>query len=199
MSQTDVNLKKFTSAVLSDAEAQRAKIMAEIEEYRRHEMERAEEDVLHEAYNLIQGEIANIRNKQSREISLAELEGRRKLLMLREEITQKVFKKAADKIVAYTKTEAYSEWLCNMLKQSSQTIAEGTLVIEVKHGEHTPVDKLIAATGRKATVKEVPNILIGGFILVNEKKGFVIDETLDQKLDNEKDWFAASSGLTLRL
>lgn len=199
MSQTDVDLKKFTSAVLSDAEEQRKKILAEIEEYREQEMHRAEEDVLHEAYNLIQSEIANIHNKQSREISLAELEGRRKLLTLREELTQKVFKEAADKIIAYTQTDAYSEWLCNMLKQSSQVIAPGSLVIEVKRGELTPSKKLIEATGRKATVTEVPNILLGGFILVNEEKGFVIDETLDQKLQNEKDWFAASSGLTLRL
>ncbi|MFT8888578.1 MAG: V-type ATP synthase subunit E [Ethanoligenens sp.] len=199
MSQTDVNLKKFTSAVLSDAEAQRSKIMAEIEDYRQREMQRAEEDVLHEAYNLIQSEIASIRNKQSREISLAELEGRRKLLTLREEITQKVFKEAADQIVAYTQTDAYSDWLCDALKKSSASMADGSLIIEVKRGEHTPADKLIAATGRKATVQEVPGILIGGFILVNNEKGFVIDETLDQKLHNEKDWFAASSGLTLRL
>lgn len=199
MSQTDVDLKKFTSAVLSDAEEQRKKILAEIEEYRQLEMQRAEEDVLHEAYNLIQSEIANIHNKQSREISLAELEGRRKLLTLREEITQKVFQEAADKIVAYTQTDAYSDWLCGMLKQSSQAMPAGELVIEVKRGEHTPAKILIEATGRKATVTEVPNIRIGGFILVNKEKGFVIDETLDQKLRNEKDWFAASSGLTLRL
>lgn len=199
MSQTDVNLEKFTSAVLSDAEAQRARIMTEIEEYRQKEMQRAEEDVLHEAYNLIQGEIANIRNKQSREISLAELEGRRKLLTLREEITQKVFKEAADRIAAYTQTDAYSDWLCTALQKSSASMVEGELLIEVKRGEHTPSDRLIQATGRKASVKEVPGIAIGGFILVNNDKGFVIDETLDLKLHNEKDWFAASSGLTLRL
>lgn len=199
MSETDVNLKKFTSAVLNDAEQERAKILAEIEAYRQQELQRAEEDVLHEAYKLIQSEIANIRNQQSRAISLAELEGRRKLLLLREEITQKVFTEAADRIVAYTQTDAYSEWLCNAIKQSSAAMADGELVIEVKRGEHTPAAKLIAATGRKATVQEVPGILIGGFILVNHEKGFVIDETLDQKLQNEKDWFAASSGLTLRL
>lgn len=199
MSQPDVNLEKFSSAVLSDAEAQRAQILAEVEDYRKGELQRAEEDVLHEAYNLIQGEIANIRNQQSRALSLAELEGRRKLLALRAQITDKVFAETSAKIVAYTQTQPYADWLCAKLKASAETMAEGELVIEVKRGEQTPAETLIAAAGRKASVKEVPGIVLGGFLLVNSDKGLVIDETLDLRLHNERDWFAASSGLSLRL
>lgn len=199
MSQPDVNLEKFSSAVLSDAEAQRAQILAEVEDYRKGELQRAEEDVLHEAYNLIQGEIANIRNQQSRALSLAELEGRRKLLALRAQITEKVFAETSEKIVAYTRTQLYADWLCAKLKASAEIMAEGELVIEVKRGEQTPAETLIAAAGRKASVKEVPGIALGGFLLVNSDKGLVIDETLDLRLHNERDWFAASSGLSLRL
>lgn len=199
MSQTDINLEKFTSAVIHDAEEERGKILAEVEEYRKQQMQRAEEDVLHEAYNLIQSEIAHIRSRQSRALSLAELEGRRKLLALRAEITDKVFTEASEKVVAYTKTQPYADWLCEKIKASAAMMAEGALVIEVKRGETTPAEKLVAAAGRTATVKEVPGITLGGFILVNSDKGLVIDETLDLRLQNEKDWFAASSGLSLRL
>ena len=200
MSQPDKKLEKFSSAVLKDAEEQRTRTLSEIDSYRRTELEKAEEEILHDAYVMIQNQIAAIKNRQSREISLTELEGRRKLLKLRESLTKQVFDDAAAKIIDYTKTEAYRALLCSIVKKSCLSIPEGPVVLEVKKEDlRLAADLQAACGGRQATVEANDNITLGGVILYNREKGIIVDETLDLKLSAQKDWFASSSGLSIGL
>jgi V/A-type H+-transporting ATPase subunit E len=199
MSQPDKKLDKFSSSVLRDAQAQREKILAEIEEYRRSEMEKAEEEILHESYVMIQSEIAAIKNRQSKTISLAELDGRRKFLRQREEITQRVFRETADKILAYTRTPEYTDRLCGDAAKSCGNIPEGNVIIQLRPDDMAAAPRISKAAGRHVTVEENPSIELGGYILINSDKGVIIDETLDSKLSSQKDWFAESSGLGMGL
>lgn len=197
MSVPEKKLDKFESAVLKDAEEQRSKILEEIEEYRKSQLEKAEEEILHEAYVMIQSEIASIKNKHSRKISLTELEGRRNLLKLREELTGKVFDEASSKIIGFSKTEDYKKYMCNLVKKCCATIPEGDLIIEVKKDDLSLSDMLIAASGRNASVVEKLDISLGGLLVSSPEMGIVIDETLDLKLSSQKDWFVAESGLSI--
>lgn len=197
MSQPEKKLDKFSSAVLKDAEEQRSKILEEIEEYRKSQMEKAEEEILHEAYVMIQNEIAAIKNKQSRKISLTELEGRRKLLLLREELSDKVFEEAASQILNFTKTDEYKKYLCDVVKKCCEEIPEGDVLIEVKKDDLALSEMLVAASGHNAKVEANAKIVLGGALVSNPARGVVVDETLDLKLSSQKDWFAAESGLSI--
>lgn len=197
MSQPDKKLNKFSSAVLNDAEEHRSKILEEIEEYRKSQMEKAEEEILHEAYIMIQNEISAIKSKHSHKISLTELEGRRKLLLLREELSNKVFEEASSKILDFTKTEEYKKYLCDLVKKSCEEIPEGNVLIEVKKDDLPLGEMLAAACGRNAKVEANVKIYLGGALVSNPEHGVVVDETLDLKLSGQKDWFAAKSGLSI--
>jgi V/A-type H+-transporting ATPase subunit E len=197
MSQPENKLDKFSSAVIKDAEEQRSKILNEIEEYRKSQMEKAEEEILHEAYIMIQNEIASIKNKHSRKISLSELEGRRKLLMLREELSGKVFDEAASHVLNFTKSQEYLKYMCDTVKKCCNEIPEGNVIIEVKNDDLQFADMLVTASGREAKVETNLNIRLGGVLVNNVSKGIVIDETLDLKISSQKDWFAAESGLSI--
>lgn len=197
MSVPEKKLDKFSSAVLKDAEEQRSKILEEIEEYRKSQMEKAEEEILHEAYVMIQNEIASIKNTHSRKISLTELEGRRSLLILREELTGKVFEEAASCIADFTKTEDYKQYMCDAVKKCCDEIPEGSVEIQVKKDDLALSDALVAASGRDSKVVESVNITLGGVLVSCISKGIVVDETLDLKLSSQKDWFASESGLSI--
>ena len=197
MSVPEKKLDKFSSAVLKDAEEQRSKILEEIEEYRKNQMEKAEEEILHEAYVMIQNEIASIKNTHSRKISLTELEGRRSLLMLREELTGKVFEEAASRIADFTKTEEYKQYMCDAVKKCCGEIPDGSVEIQVKKDDLALSDALVAASGRDSKVVESVNITLGGVLVSCVSKGIVVDETLDLKLSSQKDWFASESGLSI--
>jgi V/A-type H+/Na+-transporting ATPase subunit E len=197
MSVPEKKLDKFSSAVLKDAEEQRSKILEEIEEYRKSQMEKAEEEILHEAYVMIQNEIASIKNTHSRKISLSELDGRRSLLALREELTGKVFEEAASRIADFTRTEEYKKYMCDTVKKCCGEIPEGSIVIHVKKDDLALSDALAAASGRESKVAESVNITLGGVLVSCSSKGIVVDETLDLKLSSQKDWFASESGLSI--
>lgn len=199
MVQNESKLSKFNSAVLQNAQQQHDKILAEIEEYRKAQLEKAEEEILQEAYDTIQREIAVLRNRQGQKISQAELENRRRLLRQREAITEKVFDLAAERLLAYARTPDYADRLCASLRKSCGELPEGRLVVQVKPGDLKLRERLAAACGREAAVEENAGIRLGGFRIVNAERGVFIDATYDRRLKGQKDWFAASSGLMLGL
>lgn len=195
MSLPDTKLEKFTSAVLKDAEEQRAKILREIEQYRQNEITKAEEDVLHEAYVLIQKEIANIKNAHSKEISLAEIGWRKKLLKLRDDFSEQVFAAASEKIISFTKTDAYTDYMKKAAASCPPDIREGNVTIQVKEKDLGLKDTVLNAFGGSAGFEASNRIELGGILIFNSDKGIVFDQTLDLKLENQKDWFESSSGL----
>lgn len=195
--QDDKKLEKFTSAVLNDAEEQRSKVLAEIEEYRKTQMEEAEEEILNETYVMIQNEITAVKNAHSRKISLSELEHRRKLLLLREEIGSKVFEEASKRILAFGATPDYVDFVCSLIRESAKEMPEGETVIRVRASDLVHADAFVAAFGKPAACEADPDISLGGAVLFNQKRGVMIDQTLDLRLSGQKDWFAASSGLTI--
>lgn len=199
MSQSEKKLDKFSSAVLKDAQEQRAKILAEIEEYRKSELEKAEEEILHDAYVMIQNEIASIKNKHSRKISLAELDGRRQQLILRDKLTEKVFDEAAVQITEFTKSDKYKQYMLDLVKKSCAQIPEGKIIISVKNDDLGLGGDLAAASGREAEVKADAAIQLGGLLVSNPENGIVVDETLDFKLNSQRDWFTSVSGLSISL
>lgn len=199
MSQSEKKLDKFSSAVLKDAEEQRAKILAEIEEYRKSELEKAEEEILHDAYVMIQNEIASIKNRHSRKISLAELEGRRNQLILRDQLTSKVFDEAASLVVKFTKSDEYKQYMINLVKKCCAQIPKGSIIIKVKGDDLALSADLAAASGCDAKVEASVAIRLGGVLVSNPEKGIVVDETLDLKLNSQKDWFTSISGLSISI
>lgn len=197
MSEADAKLDKFSTAVLKDANEHRSKILEEIENYRKSEIDKAEESILHEAYVLIQNEITSIRNDHTREISRAELEGRRDLLLYREDLTKKVFDEAKDNLIAFTKSDDYVKYMKDLIEESLKDLPEGDITIALTGADLTLKDKFCEGISRKIEFIENKSILIGGFILSNANTGVEIDETLDVKLKNQNDWFAAKSGLSI--
>lgn len=199
MSQPEKKLDKFSSAVLRDAQEEREKILKEIEEYRKSQLAKAEEEILHEAYIMIQNEIAAMKNKESREVSLAELDGRRKLLRQREEIFRNVFAQTAQRLLEFTRSDAYVKYFCDRIHDCTAQLPDAPLVIRLKKDDLRLADRAVAASARPAKVEETASIAIGGFILVISQAGLMVDETIDRKLASQKDWFASASGLTLGL
>ena len=197
MSLPENKLEKFTSAVLKDAEDQRSGILHEIEEYKKSEMEKAEEEVLHESYIMIQNEIAAIKNENSKKISLAELDGRRKLLKLRDEISDSVFREAAVKILAFTKSPEYPDYLKKILSRYSGGFPEGKITIYVKSDDLSYKEMILSTFGKPAEIVSNPEIELGGLIILDHDRGIEVNETLDLKLSGQKDWFAVSSGLSI--
>ena len=73
MANSDEKVSKFVQAITDYAEEQRQKIHQEVEDYKIERLTQAEQEVLADAYDLIQRERMELKNNASREMSRREL------------------------------------------------------------------------------------------------------------------------------
>jgi len=193
VSKTD----NFLKAIEKYAAEQRSKIETEAEEFKTKEINKAEEDGLKEAYVLLQKKMLSINTEIARELSKAENASRKSVFEKRQEIENKVFERAAQKLLDYTKTDKYIKKLLESAKAISDKLTADDVVLYICDRDMKFKDKIISAFGKKCDIQVSNEIKIGGIMGISRKIGLLIDETLDTKLENQKEWFCENSGLTI--
>ena len=197
MAVQDEKVSKFLSAINSYAEEQKQKILEEIQQYMDAEMEKAEREVLTDAYRLIQKEMAQMRGRICREISRKEMEDRKRLLSHRMELVEGVFSLAREKLADYTKTPEYEAFLMDKAKELSGVLKGEDTVLYLRQVDMPLAERLKKAFGRPCAVEASGEIEIGGLIGSCPSQGLLADETLDGRLEGQREWFAENSGLVL--
>ncbi len=193
VSKTD----NFLKAIEKYAAEQRNKIETEAEEFKAKELNKAEEDGLKEAYVLLQKKMLSINTGIARELSKAENASRKSVFQKRREIEDKVFERAKEKLLAYAKTDKYIKKLLESAKAVSQKLTADDVVLYICDRDMKFKDKIISAFGRKCDIQVSDEIKIGGLTGLSRQLGLLIDETLDTKLETQKEWFCENSGLTV--
>lgn len=197
MANTDEKKDKFCIAINHYAEEQRKKIEDEIASFKKKELSDAEIEVLTECYLMIQKEMVQMRTGISKEMAVREMNLKRQLLEKRQEITDKVFQRAADKLIEFTKTEKYADFLKKSTEQISKAFQEQDTVIFMKPGDEKYEEVIRSAFQTPVTIQTLETIRIGGIMARNDKMGLSADETLDSLLDNQHEWFEEQSEMAV--
>ena len=195
-------LDKFNVAIQHYALEQQKKIQQEIEAFQKKELEQAEDEVLQEAYGMIQKEMAEMRNHISREMAQRETEERRQLLEKRQSIAEDVFHRVAEKLLQYTKSEEYPLLLEKYAREAGRFLishgAESCDCVMLLRKEDMPFAAQIQeALGLSCTVEEEDSIQLGGLRVLCPEKKLEADSTLDTLLEEQKGWFEENSGLSV--
>ncbi len=196
-------LSKFMIAINEYAKEQHDKIMREMETQDSIELEKAEKEYREESYRTIQRKTGEIRSMISRELAARELEGKKALLERRNAIESEVFEKAAAKLEEFTKTDAYKTYLRKaaqearriFIKCGEENLESTVIYIRDRDKKSSPLIK--TAFGASCTVKVDPGIVLGGLRAENTQIGRIVNVTLDMALEQQHDWFAENSGLTI--
>ena len=197
MATTDEKVSKFLSAITSYAEEQKHSILDEVEAYKKTELDKAESEVLQGAHQLIQKETAEMRSNIGREMSAREMDSRRALLTKRQKITDEVFSRAKEKLIAFTGSPEYAAYLEKSAEEIRKKLPGEDTVLYVKEGDLSFRDTLQKAFGRPCPVKADDSIAIGGVKGVSLNSNLIADNSLDEKLQNQREWFALNSGLSV--
>lgn len=185
---------KFLDAINQYAEKQKAKIHKEVEQYKAEKIEQATEQGLRDAYELIQGDITRRKAGIVTEAAKKEQSLRRELFAQRQEICEKVFDEVRSKLLAYTKTDDYTE----MLKASADKayalfgdVACTVYVAPFDMDKQTVIQSILT----DCEIVEDRQIVIGGIKVYCKARGITADDTLDTKLADQRAWFTEHSGL----
>ena len=190
-------VSKFLEAITKDALRRKEKILKEIDDFNKEELEKAEDEALSEAYALIQGEISNTRSELRREYCLLEMEKRKQLFQRRSEITAQVFERAQDMLKEYAAADEYHSDFFKDLKQAAEQFSSGKVIIMIRSQDLPFENEIRALFPNNCTIEEDKTITIGGFRLKDLQHGLLADNTLDVKLEQQRDWFLENSGLSI--
>lgn len=188
----------FLRAINKYAQQQSEEIRLEVEEFKKQEIEKATKEGIKDAYTLIQKEISVRKSQIVSEIAKREQESRKELFLQRNEIVEKVFSDAEQKLLAYTQTQDYIDYLKKSVQEMSALFNNNGCVIYVKENDTDKAD-IIKAIIPDCEIKSDNSIILGGIKGYCEKMSVVADDTLDTKLDDQRVWFAENSGLKVVL
>lgn len=192
------NERKFLDAIEKYARQQREALVSETELFEKNALQKAEEDGLRDAYNLIHKEQDSMRASIAAEIAKKEAEGNLEIFKKRQQITKDVFTRATAKLQDYANTLEYEKKLISDAKECAEFFGVGKVEICLSKKDMKLSDRLSALFEGESTVKEVSDIKIGGFRVYCSERQIAIDRTLDAKLEQQKEWFYANSGLQVK-
>lgn len=157
--------------------------------------------------------MAAIRTEISSQLSRDEMASRKKIFEKRNKMTENVFEKVTQKLVEFTKTADYEKLMLESVKKIAQALKADDVIFFIKESDLKFADKIKAAyTAERlkdkkladkiksafspsCEVKSSKEIKIGGITGRSASLGLIADETLDTKLDGQREWFYQNSGL----
>lgn len=185
----------FLKAITKYGEEQRNKIQAEVEQFKKEELEKAETEILNDAYVLIQKEMSQMRLAISSEVSRKSMAKRKELFEKRQGITAEVFQKTAQRLALFTETADYPVLLERYASHIAQVLTQPGTVLYLREQDSSLASRVQAAFGGECSVQITNEIKLGGVRGYNSAMGLVADETLDSKLEDQREWFTENCGM----
>lgn len=196
MATTAEKISKFDSAINHYAEAQRAKILEDIENFKERELKETEATAKVEAERLMIKEVEIEKSNIVREMSHKELDGRRELLQKRQEIADKVFNDAKEKLRSFVSSSEYPSFLERKAKEAASIFTQEGTVIYIRNADSSYASR-ISSQFKNASVEYDDSIEIGGFRAENKAMHLACDNTLESELEAQRLWFEETTGLKI--
>lgn len=184
----------FLRAINKYAKEQSDAIKLEVEEFKKQEIENATKEGIKDAYALIQKESSSKKAVIVSDLARREQESRKKLFIKRNEIVEKVFADAKEKLLNFTKTDEYTDYIKESIKNIAEAFKGEACIIYVKECDMDKAE-LIKEYIANCDIVCDNAIKLGGIKGYCEKLSIIADNTLDTKLKDQRIWFTENSGL----
>lgn len=196
MQEKDVFLS-MKAEIEHTAQKQVDAINAEVKKMEDEALQSMQEEAKKDADLKLKQELEEIHSEASAEISETHTQRTKKLIAKRDEYVAEVFKAAREKLVAFTKSAEYKDYLLKKAKAAADNdFVDAVMLVRTEDMQYS--EELKKAYGKTVEVKASDEITLGGFILENTADALVVNETLEFALENQKTWFANNSGLMIK-
>nr|WP_326184543.1 V-type ATP synthase subunit E [uncultured Oscillibacter sp.] len=159
-------IEKITQLIESDAQSEIDRVLSEAKEEAAKITARYEEQAAAEAAELTARNEKAAAEREERLVSVAQMEARKVILGVKQEMVEQVYVQALQKLCAMPDKE-YVDVLAGLLAQASSSGREEVVLspADRKRVGKAAVDKANAASGKKLVLSEETRPIEGGFIL----------------------------------
>ena len=195
--QSPAKTKSFLKAINRAAMQKCDDISKQIEETTAAAMKQAEEEASRDGHHRIDSARAKIEANAKMLVSEYEKAKKSEICKKRLDYQNQVFEEAENKLISFTKTDEYKDFLKKSANEVSDIVGKNLTVFI------SPEDKIasqiIKSIFPDCQIEEDALIKIGGAKFKNNDKNIAADCTLDSKLQSELDWFLLNSKLKVEL
>jgi V/A-type H+-transporting ATPase subunit E len=185
--------EKIVSSILSDAKFKADSISEEAENESKSILEEGEKIVLMEKEKILEDGRKQAAMRYQQIISEAKMKSRRMELDSREEVIEKSFKKAEDKLikVASSDSSEYKESIKNIITEAALEIGGGDLILLLKQEDEAKIKDSLSEiendiktkTGKETKLEMGSNInTIGGTIVKTKNGDIEVNNTIEARM-----------------
>ncbi|MEG2429273.1 MAG: V-type ATP synthase subunit E family protein, partial [Oscillospiraceae bacterium] len=138
-----------------------------------------------------------IKKQNQRKIAKSAIEAKHSLLIKRNDVTNSIFENIKTRLVDFVKTSNYDSYLLSTIEAFTKKNKIDNVQIILRKNDMKLQNEVKKAYGLNCEIIENDDIKIGGFIVQNKENRIYFDETLEQKLADEKDNFIQTSKFSL--
>lgn len=187
---------EFSKSIERELNGQIAQIDKDIEQYKQSETQKIEDEVFGDCYRMIQSAVSKIKLEVTAKRSQRLSELKKGLLLKRDEYVNLIFSDVRGKLLDFTASADYPAFFKEKLKKAKDTYQLTAPRIQVRE-QDLALKGVITEIFPGCTVEASGNVTIGGFILEEPEKGYIVNESLDNILAEQKTWFYSHSGLRI--
>lgn len=191
----DNNIAEFMKAINRDAFIECKKIEVQTNEFTESQIALAKEEL---KKNLQRNKVYKLNKMHSEtniKISNEVSKMRKELIISRENMMLDVFKEVKEKIINFTKSDKYLDFLLNSTKKASEVIKGANIVIQLKEDDMKFSDEIKKAMGVNCSFEIDKSNYLGGLKISSEN--MIIDDTFENRLSEQDEWFMMNSGLSI--
>ena len=193
---SDNKIIEFFNAINEDLQRQVNEITEEANRLKAEQTRKAKRDAKKQTDAFLRGETAGIMKSCGRRVAAARAGAKKELLERRAVLEQQAFDRAADKLKAFTETPDYEAFLAKSAQRIAANFNGGEIVFYLRRADEKYAEAIAAAVPQPCRFETDDEILIGGCRAVSESSRLSADDTLDARLENQRDWFGEHSGLS---
>lgn len=187
--------ERFRKAINLDAAARCDKIKQDVNDYIENEIKKTRRLARQNVRPVRSSEFDRLNEEINAELSESETKGIKKLVTRRSEIADTVFARAVEKIKAFVNGEGYHNFVMSSVSNIKAAIGDNAVII--LRPDDKKFEAEIKALGNEVKYDEF--IKLGGCKGENLRTAMTADDTLDARLETEKQNFYSYSGLSLSL
>ncbi len=198
MSYQQDKLIAFENSILSNTTQEIDKLEQDLATYEKEELAKAKEAEYQMLFSFMQTQVQELKAKYKKIVTKETLSGKQELLLYRNALAQKIFDEAQEKMLAFTETFAYAEFLKEKLQVALQQFPCETATLLLRKEDLSLGSALQQAFPIITAVTVDPKNTLGGFSLKNEQQGLLLDQTFSSALEDKKPAFYAACDLSVQ-
>lgn len=199
MSFNKDKLRAFENAILEETDEKINQLEEEVKKYEEAEIEKAKNDDYNRMFNYMQEKVQEIKHKYRQDITRYELQTKRSIFMYRNSLADKIFDEVSENLVEFAKSDKYLDFIIRKINDSLDVFPCETAKLLVSKKDLELSEKIKEKVSAITDVVVDKKNVLGGFILMNEEAGLLIDQTFKTLIEDEKQKFYSSCGMTVNI